>query len=258
LGIIFSENQDGGDPFFTDGELKFLREIKDSPAKFCFGVLGFKPFQYQEKFLEDKSKRIIACAGRQVGKSLISAAKALWFSITHPHTTALIVSATQRQSSLMFDKILKYVEGSYFLGQLIQRKTRTMIRFWNGSEIKALPCGRQGATLRGETVHMALIDEAAFVPEDVITQVITPMLSTTDGSMIMISTPYDKSHFFYRAFNSPRWSKYQFKTEDNPLVKKEFLLEQREEVGELQFRQEYLAEFVDDEKTYFSMALLRS
>ncbi|MFI5421466.1 MAG: terminase large subunit domain-containing protein, partial [Nitrososphaerales archaeon] len=99
---------------------------------------------------------------------------------------------------------------------------------------------------------------AAFVPEDVITQVITPMLSTTDGSMIMISTPYDKSHFFYRAFNSTRWSKYQFKTEDNPLVKKEFLLAQREEVGELQFRQEYLAEFVDDEKTYFSMALLRS
>ena len=101
-------------------------------------------------------------------------------------------------------------------------------------------------------------DEAAFVPEEVITQVVTPMLSTTDGILIMISTPYDKNHYFFKAFNSPRWSRYQFKTQDNPLVKKEWLEEQREEIGDRQFRQEYLAEFVDDEKTYFPMALLRS
>ncbi|MDG6996912.1 MAG: phage terminase large subunit [Nitrososphaerota archaeon] len=246
------------DSEFTKEELDFLRSIKSSPAKFCFGVLGLKPFRYQKEFLEDRSKKIIACAGRQVGKSLICAAKALWFAITNPGTTTLIVSSTQRQSSLMFDKILRYVESSYLLEQSIRRKTRTMIRFSNDSEMVALPCGRHGASLRGHTAHLIIVDEAAFVPEDVITQVVTPMLSTTDGTIIMISTPYDKKHYFYRAFNSPRWSRYRFKTEDNPLVKKEFLEEQREEVGEVQFRQEYEAEFADDEKTYFPMALLRS
>ncbi len=49
-----------------------------------------------------------------------------------------------------------------------------------------------------------------------------------------------------------------FKTEDNPLVTKEFLEEAREEIGESRFRREYLAEFVEDEKTYFPMALIRS
>ena len=40
-------------------------------------------------------------------------------------------------------------------------------------------------------------------------------------------------------------------------MKERFLEEQREEIGERNFRQEYLAEFVDDDKTYFPMALLR-
>ncbi|MHB1869096.1 MAG: hypothetical protein ACYCPP_09155, partial [Nitrososphaerales archaeon] len=44
---------------------------------------------------------------------------------------------------------------------------------------------------------------------------------------------------------------------DNPLVKKEWLEQQREMLGERRFKQEYLAEFVDDEGTYFPMKILR-
>lgn len=246
------------DEEYTPEEIAFLKSITESPAKFCHSVLGLRPFPYQEKFLEDKSKKIIACAGRQVGKSLISAAKALWFSLAYPKSSTLIVSATQRQSSLMFEKIVEYIESSQLLEESVLRGTRTKILFSNGSKIAALPCGRHGASLRGHTANLILIDEASFVPEEVITQVMNPMLSTTDGTMIMISTPYDKAHYFYRMFNSPNWSKYHFKTSENPKVKPEFLKEQREEIGERQFRQEYLAEFVDDEKTYFPMELLRS
>ena len=39
---------------------------------------------------------------------------------------------------------------------------------------------------------------------------------------------------------------------------REFLEEAREEIGESRFRSKYLAEFVEDQKTYFPMALLRS
>ena len=141
-----TNNNDNSDDDFTKEELEFLRSIKASPSKFCNAALRLKPFPYQERFLEDKSKKIIACAGAQVGKSLISAAKALWFSISNPGTTTLIVSATQRQSSLMFDKILKYVESSYLVEKSVERKTRTMVRFSNGSEIIALPCGRHGSS----------------------------------------------------------------------------------------------------------------
>ncbi len=101
------------------------------------------------------------------------------------------------------------------------------------------------------------MDEAAFVPEEVILEVLLPMLSTTDGTIILMSTPLDRSHFFYQAFNSPVWSRYHFKTSDNPLVTREFLDKQREFLGERRFTQEHLAEFVDEEDTYFSIKLLR-
>ena len=220
-------------------------------------MLDFDPFPYQVKMLDDPSPRIIVCAARRVGKSLVMAARALWFAITHPRTSSLIVAATQRQSMLMFDKLSDFVSRKAFLVSSVVRQTRTLLTFTNGSRIVALPCGRYGRTLRGETADLVIIDEAAFVPEEVILEVMMPMLSTTNGTLILLSTPYDKAHFFYRAFNSPIFSKYRFVTSDNPLVRREFLDEQVELLGEKRFRQEYLAEFVDDETTFFPMDSLR-
>ena len=234
-----------------------LLEIASSPTKFCSGFLDFKPYPYQKEMLEDPSRFIVVCAGRRVGKSLVMSVKALWFAYTHPKSSTLIVAATQRQSMLMFDKLLGHIYDSPLLSVSVTRKTRTIIELSNGSRIVALPCGRYGKTLRGENADLVIIDEAAFVPEEVITNVMMPMIATTNGKMILLSTPYDKAHFFYKAFNSPRWSKYRFKTSDNPLVTQEYLDMQLESSGEKAFRQECLAEFVDDESTYFPMELLR-
>ncbi len=79
--------------------------------------------------------------------------------------------------------------------------SRTAARF------VALPCGTDGNSLRGHTAHMIVFDEAAFIPEEVIQQVAMPMLATTDGTAIMLSTPYDRDHYFFRAFTSPAWSR---------------------------------------------------
>ena len=136
------------DPSEEEDLDRVLPVIIASPSKFCAAVLELKPYPYQAKFLEDRSKRIVVCAGRQVGKSLITSARALWFAMTHPATITLIVSATQRQSVLMFDKILDYVESSDVVMESVVRKTRTMVSFSNGSRIHALPCGRQGKSLR--------------------------------------------------------------------------------------------------------------
>lgn len=237
--------------------IRAMRILASSPTKFCQTLLDFHPFPYQMKMLEAPSKKIVVCAARRVGKSITMANKALWFAICHPKTSTLIVASTQRQSMLMFDKLLDMVYGSGHLQGSVVRKTRTLITFTNGSRIVALPCGRDGKTLRGEHADLIIVDEAAFVPEDVILSVMMPMLATTNGTVIMMSTPYDRSHFFFTAFNSPSWSRYRFKTEDNPLVSKEWLEQQKEMLGEKRFKQEYLAEFVDDEDTYFPMSLLR-
>ncbi len=236
-----------------------LRKLKDDPVLFAKVVLGFNPFPYQEGLLRDQSKRIVSCMGRQTGKSTTIAAKAVWFAVTHPKTNTLIVSATMRQSMLMMDKILGYVDRAHVLKYSIAYRARTRMRFTNGSWIIALPSGRFGNTLRGHTAHLVILDEAAFIPEEVVANVVLPMISTTDGYVWMLSTPWDRSHLFYKAFSDAKgWSVYHLPSRANPLIKPEFLEEQRQLIGEERFMMEYEAEFVDDARSFFSMTLLRS
>ncbi len=231
-------------------------EIFEKPELFC-NLIGFKLFDYQKKILNDASKRIVMCCGRQVGKSTIAAIKALHFAFSKPKTTTLVVSATLRQSMLLFDRLLDVIESS-LLRRSIAYRSRTRIKLSNGSWIIALPSGRWGSTLRGHTANLVIIDETSFIPEEVIANVVFPMISTTNGYAWLLSTPWDKGHIFYKCFTSPEWSVHHLPSSSNPLIKPEFLEEQRKLIGEERFRMEYLAEFVDDTKSYFPMALLRT
>lgn len=234
-----------------------LLEPLNDPVTFSKLILSFNPFEYQEKLLRDESKRICACMGRQTGKSTTISAKAIHFAITNSNTTTLIVSATLRQSMLMFDKMLSFIEINELIRSYIAYRSRTRIQLKNGSWIIALPCGRTGATLRGHTAKLIILDEAAFIPEEVINNAVLPMIATTNGNVWMLSTPYDREHIFYRAFNDPTWSIYHLPSSVNPLISKEFLEEQKRLVGETNYKQEYEAQFVDDVNAYFPMTLVR-
>ncbi|MEM3097995.1 MAG: terminase family protein [Nitrososphaerales archaeon] len=229
-------------------------EILLDPIRFA-KVLGFDPFEYQAKIMKDTARRIVVCAGRQVGKSQCVAAKAIHFALSNEKSTTLIVSASLRQSMLMFEKISSLLESK--LPALMAYRSRTRIKMSNGSSIIALPSGRYGHTLRGFTADLVIIDEAAFVAEEVIANSVLPMLATTNGYCWMLSTPYDKDHVFYKAFTSQSWSVYHLPSSVSPRISKEFLEEQRQLLGELRFQQEYEALFVDDANAYFPMTLLR-
>jgi len=194
--------------------------------------------------------------GRQVGKTTTIAMKAIYLAYTNSNVTVLITSPSLRQSVIMFDRIAAFV---YFAPQLrnrILRATRTLIHFENWSRIIALPCSEN--LLRGFTANVCICDEASFMPERVITQVIFPMLSTTDGYAIFLSTPWGKDHFFYRAFVNPAYSVHKVKSSECPLIKPEFLEEMRQNMTREAYLMEYEAEFVEAVNSFFSQALIRS
>ena len=226
-----------------------------SPIVYAERVLGIKPFSYQAKLLEDTNKRIVACMGRQTGKTTTIAMKAIYFADKNPRVTVLITSPSLRQSMIMFDRITTFVYSTPYLRNKVVRATRTVIQFENGSRIIALPCSEN--LLRGYTAHMVICDEAAFMPEDVITQVLFPMLSTTDGYAIFLSTPWGRDHFFYRAFMDPGYSVHKVRSEECPLIKPEFLEEMRRNMTREAYLMEYEAEFVEALNSYFPQDLIR-
>lgn len=110
----------------------------------------------------------------------------------------------------------------------------------------------QPDNLRGEGVNKLIIDEAAEVSQYAYENALRPTLTdTTNSQMIAISTPQGRG-WFYRLWergNSDDWPSYQSwqrPTTDNQFINRDDVDEARETIPEQVFRQEYLAEFVDE------------
>jgi len=228
---------------------------KMAPIDFARRILKIKPFAYQTNLLLDESKRIVACMGRQSGKTSVIAMRTIHFAYTRNKVTVLITSPSMRQSMIMFDRISAFIHSTKTLKQEVTRATRTIIQLKNRSQIIALPCSEN--LLRGYTADMVICDETAFMPEETITNVIFPMLSTTNGYAIFLSTPWGKDHFFYRAFKNPKYSVHKVKSSECPLIMAEFLEEQRQNMTAEAYKMEFEAEFAEDYNCFFSQDLIR-
>jgi len=75
----------------------------------------------------------------------------------------------------------------------------------NGSEIVALSCGRDGATLRGYTADMAILDQTNFISAIVIDSVIRPTrITRPKARLITISTPWTRDHPLFEVLSKPK------------------------------------------------------
>jgi len=142
---------------------------------------------------------------------------------------------------------------------MLTERSRTRVKFANGSAIVALPCGREGTTLRGFSCDMAILDECNFIPPVVIESVIRPTtIARPQAKIIMLSTPWMKDHPFYEAMTKPErgFKTYTWPTSINPQVTKERLELERKTIGDFDFNREYNAQFIDDEFSYFPSKLI--
>ena len=253
--------EDAGHPDDLTGPQTLDMEIVKNPVKFCQVYLKFNPTPYQVELLEDKTKRIYVCWARQSGKSTTLAARMIQRCLQFPGTLRLIVAPGLRQSMIMMDKIEDFI---YNIPKPVRRQAfskiqRTTIRFKNGSRIVALPNSPQ--LLRGYSASEVLCDEAAFFRDDELMffNVLYPMLQTTDGSLIVSSTPWGKNTVFYKFSQNPDFNKHHItwkEVVDAKLAKPEFIEEMRRSMPTDRFRREFQAEFTEDETAFLPQDLI--
>jgi hypothetical protein len=103
----------------------------------------------------------------------------------------------------------------------------------------------------GEDFDLVIIDEAARIPPDVWQETIMPTLADRDGLAFLISTPKAKN-WFYEEFmrglaDGKQQASFTAPSSANPSPQIRRAAEMaRERVSERTYRQEWLAEFVDD------------
>jgi hypothetical protein len=87
-----------------------------------------------------------------------------------------------------------------------------------------------------------------------------PMLSTSDGDIWMLSTPFGKSGFFYDTWTKedPAWLKLSVQAYDCPRISSHFLAEQRSVMTSDSFRQEHMCEFLGSGGALFDPDLIEA
>jgi hypothetical protein len=111
-------------------------------------------------------------------------------------------------------------------------------------------------SLRGEGLDFAVLDEAAFMSNNVWPAIVRPMLLESQGSALFLSTPYGRNWFWdiYGMGLDPaelEWDSFHFTSADNPVITQVELDNIRRNTPERTFREEYLAEFLEDSGVVF-------
>ena len=212
----------------------------------------WQPHPGQREFLMSPSSfRVLAC-GRRWGKTDACAVSAL-HALTQPSPTKhLILAPTADQAQLLFDRVVELADA-FGLAAKVRRTPHP--RLTVGPHRLQARSAHVPRSLRGLEATHIIVDEAAYLPESVITEVALPMLAATKGRITLISTPRGRTHFwrFFRMGERGEhgiWSR-QAPSSENPRVSPEFLAIQRELISPRAYRVEYEAAFEDQEGRVF-------
>ena len=207
----------------------------------------------------DYSGNITIRAGRQVGKSEVISEKAVRFALSNVGVVVMIIAASQRQSSLLFEKVVAKL--SLEKDVLKEKPTMTKAFLRNGSRIYCMPTGRTGHFIRGFTIDLLVVDEAAFIPEQVWLAV-TPMIAVSQklrglGFVVLLSTPFGKGGYYFNSFSDKDFRSWHVSSEDCRRIPSDFLRKERERMSKAEYRQEYLGEFTDEFNQFFPTSLIK-
>jgi len=156
-----------------------LIKCAKSCTHFSEQFMGLKIFDYNKAFLDCFDRFIVYRTGRQVGKSRNAAIKAIHFGFFAPlfahnldegQANVVIASLSKDQAYLIFNKISNFIHLSPTLSRRIRRETKSemTIEWYDGTGVTNFivrPIGDTGDSLRGFTVHYAILDEAAYIPQ---------------------------------------------------------------------------------------------
>ena len=221
-------------------------------------IKAFTPHPDQRRVIDiiekSEAKFITLVTGRQWGKTLLGINLILKWALTTDNATLMWVAPVYSVSKKVLEDISNAVAGTPVIKSI--NKTDMEIRFINGSKI-LFRSGEREDNLRGNTLDYLVVDEAAFIKDTVWNQVLKQTVMVKGKKVFFISTPKGKNFLYslhmrgsdrsqetYLALNGTSY--------DTPFITKDELEEAKQNLPESVYRQEILAEFIDDGGEVFS------
>jgi hypothetical protein len=219
-----------------------------------------KPHAKQRQFLRCPAKRIVVRAGRRGGKTVGVAIKAVESFLGGRRV--LYAAPTADQINTFWRHVRDALQTCIDAGLYYKNETEKIVEL-RGTEqrIKAKTAWNSD-TLRGDYADLLILDEWQLMNEDAWGVVGAPMLLDNDGDAVFIYTPpsartagvskaHDKKHAAKlfaaaQADKSGRWAAFTFTSHDNPYLSQDALGEIAGDMSNLAYRQEIMAEDIDE------------
>lgn len=189
--------------------------------------------------------------GRQFGKSLLGINQNYLWGINEPNVQMGWVSPVYSQAKKVFREMEKGIIDTPFLRS--SNKSDLIITFGNRSTIQFFSAEAYDA-IRGNTFHYLTCDEFDYFKTEAWDEVLKATVIVKGRKVLFLSTPKGKGLMFRMANMSNENENYHTirgTSYDNPLIPASELEDARRNLPEHIFRQEYLAEFLDDSSSVF-------
>jgi len=214
-------------------------------------IQGFTPHKKQQELidlcLDDTTKYIIASVGRQWGKSFLGMNVLLKWVLEDNNTSAIWLSPIYGQSKKVFTELSNLLSNTGLTKSI--NKSELTITFINGSILYFRSAERED-NLRGNTLDYLVVDEAAYIKDNVWSQVLRATVLVKGKKVLFLSTPRGRNWFYEMALRGDSDDYKQYKTFkgssfDSPYISEDELLEAKMSLPESIYRQEILAEFLE-------------
>ena len=253
---------------YTEKEVLELAKCVEDPIYFidnyCYivtldhGIQPFKLYDCQKEKVETihNNRKVIIMEGRQQGKTTVAAAYILWYTLfQESKTVAILANKASTAREIMSRYQLMFEHLPSWMQQGVKTWNKGDIELENGSVV--FTAATTAAGIRGKSVNLLYIDEAAIIPNTIADQFFTavyPVISAGQTTKILItSTPLGYNHFW------KFWNDAVNKVNDFvpmfipysriPGRNEAWALEQRRQLGELKYNQEVLCKFLGSSLT---------
>ena len=222
---------------------------------------GLQPFnlypcQVNKVKVIHENRKVILMEGRQQGKTTTSAAYILWYTLFQSNKTVAILANKSAAAREVLDRYqTMYEELPSWLQQGVTTWNKGDIELENGSKVFTAATSTSG--IRGKSVNLLYVDEAAIIPNNIAEQFFTsvyPTISAGETTKILLSsTPLGYNHF-WKFWNDAEQGNNGFVPLFIPYWEipgrdEKWADEQRRMLGELKYNQEILCRFLGSSLT---------
>ena len=224
------------------------------------GILHWKldsnQIEMRDMILNHEKSIIVIGASRQIGKSFVMCTLAVEFCLKHPNSIVKYIAPKVKDVRRIIAPLIREICSDAPEDLIPRYRTQEhTFRFPNGSEIQLAGTDNGHAeSIRGTKSNLCIVDEAGFCDglNYIINSVLLPTTTTTNGKIVMISTPsksgdHDFMHFMKKAKLEGTFIKKTIY--DNPRLKPEDIARLADAVGgvdSVDFKREYLVEVITD------------